>query len=119
MDSNCGPLSSEATALPTEPQQLPGHSIKLSVCATVTEHHRQSAVGSGCGSFGRAVSTDSRGPRFESCHRQKKYSMFTVNCIVKTKIKKKKPGPVHLKNVLFLRHLCPLRNRFPLILQVD
>ena len=55
MDSNCGPLSSEATALPTEPQQLPGHSIKLSVCATVTEHQRQStlsAVGSGCGSFG-------------------------------------------------------------------
>ena len=25
MDSNCGPLVSEATALPTEPQPLPKH----------------------------------------------------------------------------------------------
>ena len=28
-------------------------------------------LGSGCGSVGRAVASDSRGPRFESSHRQK------------------------------------------------
>ena len=26
--------------------------------------------GSGCGTVGRAVASDTRGPRFESCHRQ-------------------------------------------------
>ena len=29
--------------------------------------------GSGCGSVGRAVASDTRGPRFESSHRQKIY----------------------------------------------
>ena len=29
------------------------------------------ALGSGCGSVGRAVASDTRGPRFESSHRQK------------------------------------------------
>ena len=32
--------------------------------------------GSGCGSVGRAVTSDSRGPRFESSHRQKLYFLF-------------------------------------------
>ena len=31
----------------------------------------QSDMGSGCGSVGRAVASDSRGPRFESSHWQK------------------------------------------------
>ena len=30
-----------------------------------------SLMGSGCGSVGRAVTLDTRGPRFESCHWQK------------------------------------------------
>ena len=30
-----------------------------------------SGCGSGCGSVGRAVAFDTRGPRFESSHRQK------------------------------------------------
>ena len=44
-------------------------------------------VGSGCGSVGRAVASDTRGPRFESSHRQKKYifieHLLTVNCVLK------------------------------------
>ena len=56
----------------------------------------------GCGSVGRAVTFDARGPRFESSHRQTFISdiyLFTVNCIEKTKIKKKRPGMAHLKNI--------------------
>ena len=52
--------------------------------------------GSGCGSVGRAVASDPRSPRFESCPWQKfKLNIFTVNCIEKTKIKKKgREGPI-------------------------
>ena len=45
---------------------------------------------SGCGSVGRAIAPDTKGPRFESSHRQKFIKhLFTVNCIETTKIKKK------------------------------
>ena len=38
-------------------------------------------MGSGCGSVGRAVASDTRGPRFESSHRQK----FILNiCLLST-----------------------------------
>ena len=44
-------------------------------------------LGSGCGSVGRAVASDTRGPRFESSHRQKFIykieHLFTVNCVLK------------------------------------
>ena len=53
-------------------------------------------LGSGCGSVGRAVAADTRDPRFESSHRQ---NLSTINCIEKTKIKKKRPGMTHLKNL--------------------
>ena len=56
--------------------------------------------GSGCGSVGRAVASNTRGPRFESSHWQKFIyieHLFTVNCIEKTKIKEKRPGMAHLK----------------------
>ena len=48
--------------------------------------------GNGCGSVGREVASDSRGPRFESSHRQTLFYLYTVNCIEKTKIKEKRPG---------------------------
>ena len=48
-------------------------------------------LSSGCGSVGKAVASDTRGPQIESGHRQ----IFTVNCIEKTKIKKKRPGKAH------------------------
>ena len=49
--------------------------------------------GSGCGSVGRAVAFDTRGPRFDSSHRQKFIEhLFIINCIEKTKINKKEAG---------------------------
>ena len=46
--------------------------------------------GSGCGSVGRAVAFDTRDLRFESSHQQIFIKhLFTVNCVEKTKIKKK------------------------------
>ena len=39
--------------------------------------------GNGCGSVGRAVASDTRGPRFESSHRQK--FIYTLNiCLLST-----------------------------------
>ena len=58
-------------------------------------------LGSGCGSVGRAITSDTRGPRFESRHRQNLYwTLFTANCIEKTKIKKKTTGSAYLKTFL-------------------
>ena len=55
-------------------------------------------MGSGCGSVGRVVASNTRDPWFKSSHRQK-FSyiehLFTL-CIEKTKIKKKRPGMAHL-----------------------
>ena len=42
--------------------------------------------GSGCGSVGRAVASNTRGPRFESSHQQKFIHiehLFTVNRVLK------------------------------------
>ena len=54
--------------------------------------------GSGCDSVGRAVASDTRGPRFESSHRQIYYLYWTYIycqlCIEKTKIKTR-PGMAH------------------------
>ena len=67
--------------------------------------------GSGCGSVSRAVASDSRGPRFESRHRQKfKLNIFTVSCVERTKIKKKEAGKGPFKKniwqwILLLCHL--------------
>ena len=50
-------------------------------------------MGSGCGSVGRAVAFDTRGPRFDSSHRQKFIEhFFIINFIEKTKINKKEAG---------------------------
>ena len=56
---------------------------------------------SGCGSVGRAVAYDSRGPRFDSSYQQNFIEhLFIFNCIEKKKINKKRPGMAHffLKN---------------------
>ena len=43
--------------------------------------------GSGCGSVGRAVASDTRDPQFEASHRQTFLEhLLTVNCIEKTQI---------------------------------
>ena len=55
----------------------------------------KNVLGSGCGSVGRAVPSDTKNPRFESCHQQTFIKhLFTVNCVEKTKIKKKRQGEV-------------------------
>ena len=56
----------------------------------------QNILGSGCGSVGRVVAFDSRGPRFNSSHRENFIEhLFIINCIEKTKINKKRPGMAH------------------------
>ena len=65
--------------------------------------------GSGCGSVGRAVTSNTRGPRFESSHRQK--LIYILNyCLLstvywKTKIKKKEDGngPFFKKTIDYLQ----------------
>ena len=56
-------------------------------------------MGSGCGSVGRAVASDTRDPRFESDHNQ---ILLSVNWIEKMKIKKKEPRMAQLKMVQML-----------------
>ena len=52
-------------------------------------------VGSGCGSVGRAVASDGRGPRFESSHRQNDIEQCLLSTVLKRqKINKKRPGIV-------------------------
>ena len=60
--------------------------------------------GSGCGSVGRVVAFNSRGPQFEPRHRQIFIEhLFTVNCIVlkRRKWKKKRPGMAN-----YLNYIC-------------
>ena len=42
--------------------------------------------GQWCGSVGRAVASNFRGPRIKSCHQQNLNRTFTVNCIERTEI---------------------------------
>ena len=53
--------------------------------------NKKSFLDSGCASVGRVVASDTRGPRFKSGHQQTLHYLYTVNCIEKTKIKKKMP----------------------------
>ena len=46
-------------------------------------HFKLSLVGSGCGSVGRVVASDTKGPRFKSSHRQQ--FIYTLNiCLLST-----------------------------------
>ena len=53
-------------------------------------------VGSGCGSVGRAVASDTRDPRFQSSHQQNFYRTF-VYCQLCWK-DEKRPGMAHFLN---------------------
>ena len=58
--------------------------------------------GSGFGSVGRAVASNTRGPQFESSHWQK-FIYILNNCLLSTvywkdENKEKRPGMAHLKN---------------------
>ena len=54
---------------------------------------------SGCGTVGKAVTSDTRHPLFNSSHRQ---ILITFNCIEEKKIKKKEAEMAHLKNTSIL-----------------
>ena len=63
-------------------------------------HIKSMHLGSGCGSVGRAVTFDTRGPRFDSSHRQNCIehlfvNLSIINCIEKMKINKKRLGMAH------------------------
>ena len=53
-------------------------------CSTdVIDRQQSSMDGQWCGTVGRAVASDTRGPQFESRHWQNLYieHLFTVNCV--------------------------------------
>ena len=55
-------------------------------------------LGSGCDSVGRAVASDTRGPRIESSHWQNILNMDLLSTVLKKrKQRKKRPGLAHLK----------------------
>ena len=54
-------------------------------------------LGSGCGSVGRAVASETRDQRFELSHWQTLYYLNIVDCIEKMKNKEKKQGMAHFK----------------------
>ena len=65
------------------------HLLGISMC-DIDLANKLYKLGSGCGSVGRAVASNTRGPWFESLYYME--HLFTVICIEKTKIKKKRPG---------------------------
>ena len=72
--------------------------LRIRVIGNLIKHSANNLLVSGqwCGSVGRAVASDTRDPRFKSRQRQTFIErLFTVNCVEKTKIKKKKPGMAH------------------------
>ena len=78
-------------------------------------------LSSGCCSVGRAVATETRGPRFKSSHLQNLYwNLFTIDCIEKTKIKKIEAGNGSLKNKTLRSYLIqkstPLESHLTAIL---
>ena len=77
------------------------HSLSLYLVRLFTK------MGSGSGSVGRAVASNTRSPWFEASHRQKIdwtfVYLFTINCIEKMKINKKRPGRAYFKKDFLLR----------------
>ena len=73
------------------------------------------ATGSGWGSVGRVVASDSRGLRFESTHWQNVYRTFNVNSIEKTKkIKRGREWPIfqkRLRDIQFESALVTLKTQ--------
>ena len=68
-------------------------------------------LGSGCGTVGSTVTSNTRGPRFESSHRQlllNNYLLF----VEKTKINKKGPGIAHFYNMNKSRVPSPAKMNF-------
>ena len=57
--------------------------ISVNCFVTGTNYNCNSLTCSGCGSVGKAVASDTRGPRFESSHRQKFIYILNI-CLLST-----------------------------------
>ena len=61
-----------------------------------------------CGSVGRVVASDTRGPRFESSHWQKLFILnicvLSTVCIEKDENKEKRPGMAHFLKKSYFKH---------------
>ena len=73
----------------------------------IFERARKNYLCSDCGQwlwlFGRAVASDTKGPRFKSSHRQNLYwTLFTTNCIENSKINENEAG----NGPFFKKSLC-------------
>ena len=56
----------------------------------VNPHQTQRILGSGCGSVGRAVAFNTRGPQFDSSHRQNFIEHCLLTCLLSTVLKRRK-----------------------------
>ena len=61
---------------------------------------------SGCGSVGRAVASDTRGPMIKSSHQQKNYFKYLRLTVEKPKIKKNQSVDGPIKNTKTIPTLC-------------
>ena len=84
----------------TESKWLQGGQAKINWLELVVQ--LSPWVVSGCGSNGRAVASDTIGPRFESSHRQNFRMNILLLTLEKTKIKIKRPGMAHWKYHLWI-----------------
>ena len=83
-------------------------SITVYRIPVATKFQKVKKRGSGGGSVGRAVTSNTRDPRFESQYRQTLiYQLYIL--IEKMKIKKKRPGMAHLYKNLTKHQIVPLR----------
>ena len=79
-----------------------------------SELEEVSLLGSGCGTVGRVVASNTRGLWFECSHWQNLYwifvYLFTISCIENTKINKKRPRMAHFfKKEIYLQNFPPCR----------
>ena len=63
----------------TSPLGVKRNTQFMGIISWMSKHH----VGSGCGSVGRVVASDTRGPRFKSSHRQKFIYILNI-CLLST-----------------------------------
>ena len=69
--------------------------VQLKDGSLLKTKYNKNNLGNGCVSVGRAVASNSRGPQFESSHKQKFIyidHLFTVNCVLKRWNKEKEAG---------------------------
>ena len=78
----------------------------------LTKNH--GSLGSGCGSVGRAVASDTKGPRFESSHRANITFVYCqVNWLDKNKEKELRNGEFKINHGCFGHHIPTVSSSHP------